>query len=175
MKKVIKVFLYLLFFCLFLIAFLPKENFYFLFEHSLKKKEIVISQELTNDKMAYLKITNGNIIYQNRPYAKFQSANILSLLVFSSVSVDDISFLDNKNEKYEKLIEKLSIKHTLINPLHMIIKANGAMGELKGNISLLEKKITLELEASRLLRSDFNHLLKNWKLIKGKYYYEYQF
>ncbi|WP_164969778.1 hypothetical protein [Arcobacter sp. F2176] len=57
----------------------------------------------------------------------------------------------------------------------MTINGKGQMGEMRGMINLKEKIITLELEPSRLVKTDFNYLLNNWKLIKGKYYYEYQF
>ncbi|WP_164969779.1 hypothetical protein [Arcobacter sp. F2176] len=58
MKKIVKIILYVLFFCFSFILFLPKENFYFLFEKALMKKEIIISQEIIDDKMLYLKITD---------------------------------------------------------------------------------------------------------------------
>ncbi|RXJ98920.1 hypothetical protein CRV02_12780 [Arcobacter sp. CECT 8989] len=175
MKKVLKIILYILFFSFSFILFLPKENLYFLFEKALKKEEIIISQELIDDKLLYLKISNGNIIYKRKPYAKFESVSISTKFFFSHAKITNIFFLNKNSSKYENLIDILSINYSIINPLNITIKGIGKMGKMTGIINLKEKIITLELEPSRLVKIDFNYLFNNWKLVKGKYYYEYQF
>ena len=51
MKKLLKIFIYLLVFIFSIVAFLPKESFYNLFEKELEKQQVVISNEIRKEKL----------------------------------------------------------------------------------------------------------------------------
>ena len=70
MKKILKLFLYLLTFMVFFILFLPKESFYNLLEEKLEKSQIVVSNETRKEKLFSFSVLNADIFYQGINMAK---------------------------------------------------------------------------------------------------------
>lgn len=70
MKKILKLFLYLLTFMVFFILFLPKESFYNLLEKELEKSQIIVSNETRKEKLFSFSVLNADIFYQGINMAK---------------------------------------------------------------------------------------------------------
>lgn len=175
MKKLFKLFLYCLLFVFFTLILLPKASLYNLLEQELSKQNIVISNEIRDEKLLNLKLSDAKIYYKGIEGANIQSINFLSVLVYSKIEVDNIKLLQSLSSFFPPYIENIIIKHSLLDYRNITIYSLGDFGVLYGNIDILNRTLILELEASSKMKREYSKVLKQMKLEEGKYIYEYRF
>lgn len=175
MKKVLKLLLYIIVFFLFLIIFLPKESLYNLLEKQLEKNQIIISNEIINEKLFSISLLNGNIFYQGINIAKIDDITFKTYLFQTKINVENINFLDSLISFAPSPITKVTFEHSLLDFDKINIKSSGTFGELNGYIDILKKEIRIELNASNVMKNSYSKLLQNMKFADERYIYEYKF
>jgi len=72
-------------------------------------------------------------------------------------------------------IKDIKLKYSLLKFDRVDFKAFGDFGEFRGDILLFENKFEGELVPSDLMKSKYRNLLRQFKLVEGKYRYEFKF
>lgn len=175
MKTILKIFLYILTFIFALFLFLPKESLYNLLEQELEKNRIIISNEKRDENIFGLDVLDGDVYYENINIANVNKISLKTFLVYSELKINDIKLLKSLESIAPSPIEELTLKYSVLTFNKIDIEAKGLFGELIGNIDVINRVITLELNASTNMKNSYSKILKNMKLNEGKYYYEYKF
>lgn len=175
MKKIFKLFLYVVVFLAFFIIFLPKDSFYNLLEKEFEKNQIVISNEKREQNLFSFSILDAEVFYQGINVAKLNKADFSTYLFYTNVSLTNIEFLEALSSFAPTPIDKVVIEHSILDFDKINIKANGSFGELIANINIFTKEAKVELNASAKMKTSYSKILKNMKFENERYIYEYKF
>lgn len=174
MKKLLKIFIYLLVFIFSIIAFLPKESFYNLLEKELEKQQVVISNEIRKEKLFDLDVLNANIYYQGLNIAKVDEVSFSTYLFYTQIDINNVQISENFTSFVPNLINNIKLKYSIFNFAKINIEGKGSFGEFIGEFDIFTKKIRIELNASSLMKNSYSKLLKNMKFENERYIYEYK-
>ena len=175
MKKIFKLFLYVFVFLAFFICFLPKESFYNLLEKELEKNQIIVSNEIKDDKAFSLIVSNADIFYQGINGAKIDEMRFETYLFYTNIRLKNLNILESLSSFVPTPIDEVVISHSIFNFYKIKIKSKGIFGELTGDINLFTKELKLELNASDKMKTSYSKLLRNMKFENERYFYEYKF
>ncbi len=175
MKKILIIVISSLLFFLFFVATFPKENGYFFLEKKMLLHQLVISNEKTKEHVFSFELRDGEVRYKKQPLFVFEQIKLMTFLFFTKLESNNIALYHKKKSVYVQLIDKVKIKHHVLNPLFIQGEANGDVGELKFNIKLKERLMKIDLKPSRLMKKEFRNYLNQMKQDAGVYYYEYRF
>ena len=158
------------FFLLILLLWLlaPKQELYYLLEKSLKKNNIIISNETVKDTWIGLKIDHADIYVAGAKVASNRELNFLFLFLYAKVSLSDLIIDESLHAVAPKKIENLTATYSILNPLKVLVKGKGSVGELEGTVALKERKIEILFPKPKDLTTIKKFLRKDTK--KGWYY-----
>ncbi|RXJ68318.1 hypothetical protein CRV08_08690 [Halarcobacter ebronensis] len=170
MKKSLKIPLYIFTFLLFFIMSMPKENLYYYLEEKIKNNNLVISQEIIHSNYFSFDVNKGNVTYKKELFFYFD------LMTFSltGISIKNISLYDEKRKEYLPSLQNFKITASIINPKQLSITGSGLIGEVEGYVDIINKKLILNLNATKYMKKNFRNYLINMEFKNGKYYYVYQ-
>jgi hypothetical protein len=155
------------------IFFLPKVNLYYKAEELLENYKITVSAEKLTDSGFNFKINDGVIYFDDLVVAKVEEISITPLLLYNKIDVKPFSFSKDMKQFVPLKINNLNITHTILNPLHVSIKGSGEFGSLDGDISILDRNISLILMPSKTLLNKKPFWLRKMKKdSQGGYRYE---
>lgn len=173
MKRLRRVLGYLLLVLALAIYFSPKRQLWYAAETALKPYGVVLSGEFVSDSGFSLELEKGMLYYDDLEIAKLGDVSITSFLLFSAVSVAPFSFSDEMQQFLPGTVEEIKVYHSIIDPLHVNIRAEGEFGKLEGAVSLTDHDVNLSLMPSAALLTQkplwLNELKKQ---TSGAYTYE---
>lgn len=175
MKKIFKLFIYVVVFFTFFIIFLPKESFYYLLEKELQKQQVIISNEDKNEKLFSFDIKNADVYYQGINIGVIEKTNFTTYLLYTKINFDNVSFLDSLSSFAPTPIDNISMEHSILNINRIKIDAKGVFGELTGDLNIFARELKIELRASDKMKNSYSKLLKNMRFDNERYLYEYKF
>lgn len=171
-KKLLKFFGFLLFFLFALMAFMPKESFYFLLEEQIKPYGVIISNEVLDGGIFALDIKNLEISVKGIESAVVESARVTLLGVYNEVAFTNIELSSLVENYAPPSIQSVAISYTLANPFAIKATAQGDFGEAKGSFSFLELSAQVKLTPSTLMQMQYAKSLKMLKKdADGEYSY----
>jgi hypothetical protein len=171
-KKLSRFFAYTLFFILALIAFTPKESFYFLLEKNLQKFDVVISNESLEDRLFTLEIRDLALTAQGIDTAEVGEADIMLLLFYNSVTMQNIQVSSLIDAYAPAKIDSLELNYTIFNPLVVTARADGEFGEAKVVFDILHSKLRAVVEPSKMMLSRYKKTMRMMKKDEnGEYVY----
>jgi len=175
-KKVIKFLSYCLFFALALIAFSPKSSFYFLFEKELKKFDVVISKESLHETFLSLEVEHLDISAKKIESATVGSAEITLLLLYNSITLQDISLSSLVESYLPSKIEHFTVGYSLLNPLNITAEAEGDFGEASVVFEIDSRVLRVSLKPSKTMQKKYYKSMKLFTKDKnGEYSYAKNF
>ncbi len=171
-KKIAKFFGYLLFFLFALVAFMPKESFYFLLEKELKKFEVVISGERVEERLFSLEIESLSVSAKEIELAEIESAKIMILGLYNSVAFENIE-LSSLIESYSPAhIERARVQYSIINPLEITAFIEGEFGEAELAFTLLNRELNARVKPSEIMHKKYQKTMRMLKKDEnGEYIY----
>ena len=173
MRYMLKFFAYLLLVLFLVIFFLPKVNLYYKAEQILQNYKLTVSAEKLTDNGFSFKINDGVVYFDDLAVAKIGEISLTSLLFYNRIDVKPFSFSKDMQQFVPLRVDNLNITYTIINPVNISIAASGEFGSLKGDISLLDKNISLLLKPSKTLLNKRVFWLRQMKKdSQGGYHYE---
>jgi hypothetical protein len=175
MKKIFKLFVYLLLFILFFLIFLPKESFYNFAEKELAKQNIILSNEIRIENLFSLDINKLKIYYEGIEGANIKNINVLSFFFYSKVNIENIKLLDSLSSFFPPKIANINLSHSILDYENIDLIGNGDFGSVAGQINILSRTVTLNLKPSSKMKIKYSKILSQMKLKEGKYIYEYRF
>jgi hypothetical protein len=166
MKKLSYILLFILFFYVGLILFLPKTALYYQVEHLLKPHGIVLDDELFDENMVSLDVENITVLYKSMEIARIDQVTLTPLLLNNSVVLEKVVF-DQALKLPE--VDRVTLNYSPFSHEVVDVVSSGAFGDLNGTIHLQERKVRLEI------RSTLNFSFKGLQKRQGGYYYEQTF
>ncbi|WP_320033509.1 hypothetical protein [Halarcobacter sp.] len=175
MKFILKSIVYILFFIFTLIIFLPKEQFYYLLENKISKMNVIVSDEIIDEKLFGLNIKDANLYYDGINFSLVDNIDITTLLVYNNIDVKNIRVAKSFNKFLPSKIDSLNLNYSLINLNKISILSKGDFGEFEGEVLIFDGKIVGELKPSNIMMTKYRNLLNRFKKVDGKYIYELKF
>ncbi len=175
MNKILKLILSIFIFFCFILVFLPKESIYNLLEKELYTKEIIISKEIRNEGSLSFSISKYELYVKDIKIANINKSSFFSLFFYTQININEIKLLNSLKNMFPSSIESIEISHWIFQYDKLNIKSNGEFGELTANIDILNKKINIKLNASKIMKQRYFDILNQMKLKDGRYLYEYKF
>jgi hypothetical protein len=176
MKKLFSIIIYSILFLFLVVIFLPKQEIYNFALTKLADKEIIVQDELFQDKYLNTQIDNTNIYIKGIKSAVVSKITFETFIFYNKLGINDIKISENFKNFVPTQINLVEVKYSVLNPLFVDIKLDG--DEFKGNgyIDLVNKKINLTIYPSNKFIRSYSMILKNMKMINSKEYsYEYSF
>lgn len=174
MKKILKFFMYIALFIGSLIVFLPKESLYNFAEKELEKHQIVVSNEVRDEKILTLNVSNANLYFEGINIGKFENLSFCSYFVYTKVNLNQLSLMDSFSAFLPSPISNITLKHSILNFSKIFINSSGAFGELNAQFDIFTKTLKVELNASKIMKDSYLKSLSYMKLENGVYTYEYK-
>lgn len=171
-KRLFKFILYAIFFVFALILFSPKASLYFLLENNLKKFDIVISDEVLEDKAFTLHIQNLNINAKGVDSATIKEADIELLLFVNSIELHNIELSSLVDSFLPAKIKSVKLSYTLFNPVMVYANGNGKFGNAEVEVNLLKRELKIFLKPSKKMLRNYQNSLRMFKKdANGEYIY----
>ena len=146
----------------------PKQELYYLLEKSLKENNIIISNETLKDSWIGLKIDHADIYVEGAKIATNRELNFIFLFLYVKLSLNDLEIDKSLHTVAPKKIDNLTATYSVLNPLKIILKGSGSVGEIDGTVALKERKIEILFPKPKDLKTVKKFLKKDAK--KGWYY-----
>jgi len=148
--------------------FAPKQELYYLFEKSLKKQNIIISDETIVNEWFGLKVLNADVYANGIKVAKIDELNFNFFFIYSNLDINGIHIDESLHNMAPKVINSLNATYSIINPIEIKLDGEGSFGELNGNIALLQRKVEILFPIVKELKTVKKFLKKD--KTKGWYY-----
>lgn len=159
-KKLLKFFAYTLFFVVALVAFSPKESFYYLLEKNLKKFDVVISNEHLEDRLLSLHIENLELSTKGIESGVIAEADITLLLIYNQVSFQDIKLSSLVDAYAPSKVNSLDVSYTLLNPFVVSADAEGKFGNAEVAFNILDREVKVHLKPSKVMLTRYKKTMK---------------
>lgn len=172
--RLLKFFVYICIFVLFLFIFLPKTQIYFYLEKQLQKEKIIIVENNINESIFH--ITLGELkLYRDDIYlANIEEINFTSFFIFNKLSVNNINIESSFAQFVPLQIDFVNFTYSILNPINILAFSKGSFGEAKLNFNLSTKTLNIVLNPSKNFKNKYKFILQKMKQIKGEYLYEYK-
>lgn len=171
-KKIAKFFGYLLFFVFALVAFMPKESFYYLLEKELTKFEVVISGETLHERLLSLDVENLSVSAKEVEVAQIQSAEITVLGFYNSVAFESVELSSLAASYLPPAIEELHLRYSIFNPLNITAFVVGEFGEAEMAFDILKREFSARVKPSEIMHKKYQKSLRMLKKDQdGEYSY----
>ncbi len=177
--KILKPLIWLVLLIFTVVATLPKANLYYKLEEYLKAESLIIYDEEVSSSLFSINIDNGIINYKGIDGAYFKNLELTTGLVYNNLKLEKLKVNKNLQSLIPTNIDILNIKYSILNPIKVTITGKTQLGNLNGNINLIQRKINLQLNPTKVLNSTQKRLLSFMKYEKksnkGVYTYEYSY
>lgn len=171
-KKLLKFFAFSLFFVLALVAFTPKESFYFLLEQELQKFDVIISNENLQDSFFSLNIQNLEITTKGIDSVVVEDADVMLLLFYNSVSLENVKISSLIDAYAPSKVDTLHVRYTILNPFLVTAKGEGDFGQARAEFDILDREIKLFVTPSKLMLEKYKKSMRMLKIDEnGEYVY----
>ena len=155
------------------IFFSPKTQLYYKAEEILADNNIIISEEIANDAGFIFSIEGGRLYYDDLEVAQLNEVTLLPFVFFNRISVAPFTFSKEMQDFIPGMVTQMYVQYSIIDPLHIIYKAEGDFGTLAGQAAFLDRNISIDLIPSdKLLQSKPPWLRQLKKEEGGVYHYE---
>ncbi len=156
--------------------FLPKTNLYYKLEHALQPQGIIVHNEHINDKWFWLEILDAELYLQKIESLRINRSTIMLFGIYNKINLEEITLAATPAQFVPKDIQLAQFRYGLHDPLNINATVLGDFGKAEIKLNLYERRITADVEASKLMKSEFSATLKNLTHDKkGGYHYEYRF
>lgn len=164
-KKIIKNgFIASLSFYIVLIVSLPRESLWFKFEEFLQSSESSISGERVSDGLISIKVEDGEIVASGMSVANFESGDITPLLFYNRIDILNLKIGEDLKQFGDISLDKLTVEHSVIQPIKVMLNGAGSIGEFKGRVNILERTVDILLFPSpqfQKMRAVMKHFKKH--------------
>ena len=166
-KRLLKFFAYLLFFVVALMFFMPKVSLYHFAETQIKPFGVIFSNERVEDSGFTLKIEDTSVSMKKIPSAEIEMIEMKIWGVYNTIDIKNI-VLSKAVKSFAPInIDKINVSYTILNPLNITAYAEGGFGVAKATVDIVERKLHVDMEPSKIMKKKYRQTLRNLKKTKG--------
>jgi len=145
MQKLNKIILLALFVWVALLVFMPKIELYYLLEKNLANQGVKINEKKIQEGPFSLHIDKMQVFVKGIDIATIDEADLMTLLVYSRATLKNVLVDPILKDNVPQKIDEVHLTHHLFAPTKIAIDMRGNWGKIEGQISLLDRKIHLDL------------------------------
>jgi hypothetical protein len=145
MKKIL---LFILFFYLGAVLFMPKINLYYTLEGLLKKEHVEIKEGRLVDRWIDLKIEDATIFYDGIASVKMDDLTISPWLFYNKIVAQNIQPTTDIKRMINVKATEVEISYGVMDYQSIMIEAKGDFGLLHGTLNIFDRNLRLILEPS---------------------------
>lgn len=173
MKRLAKALFYTVLFFALVLFFLPKAALYYQAETLLKAQKIILSGERADDTGIQLVLEGGSLYYEDLKVADLERITLTPGILYNRLSVAPFAFSSQMAAFVPANVAGLSLRYTVLDPLHVTFEGSGDFGEASGAVDLIGRTVHLDLRPSAQLLAKKPFWLKQMKKTEGgDYRYE---
>ena len=171
---VLRMFLYIMVFCISLIYFLPKNELVdFAVKNYIVKYDADVNLNLKNKILSY-EASNSNIFYKNAKVLNIKNLKVDPFILYNGINGRNITLEGMAAGFFPKNIKQFSASYSIFDPKKVTFKADGDFGSLTGRLDLATLKVYIEMIPSVLMKKQYSFVLNNMKKTAKNYIYEYK-
>jgi len=170
MKRVVKFFIYGLFFIATLVLFMPKESLYYLGEKHLKEFDVVVSNEKLLNSFLSLNISDLEISVKGIESAEVGDVQVTLLGLYNRAELHEIKLSSLVESYLPPKIEFINIYYSLVDPLSVKATSTGDFGEVYIEFELLDLMLNATLKPSKIMLQKYKNSLRFFKKSQGGEY-----
>jgi len=148
---------------------MPKKELYYLLEKKLQAQNIVISGEELIEGPLSLTIEHPVFYINGASFVIAKRIRIWSILVYTKFDLDKLIVAEGLSNEVK--VEKLTAIHSLATPTKILVSGKSSIGMVTGSISLIQRKIYIDVTESKQDKMLSKYLKKGEK----GWYYESKF
>ena len=157
-----------------MLFFMPKTNLYYALEHILEAHGVVMSEERIQEKYFSLEVSEAELFVHKIQSMHIKKTKIQLFGIYNKFLFADMTLAPTLEQFMPKEISTAQLSYALYNPLNIDATVIGDFGKATLNMNLYKKIVIVNLEASKLMKSQFSQSLKKFtRDKKGVYHYEY--
>ena len=149
------------------IVFMPKQELYYALEKRLAEQGIEINESRIDEGLFSLTLSDIHIYVKGIEVASIEKIDLFTLLVYSSVTIENMIFDDTLRSFVPQKIEKSLFVHSVLSPFKVSISTVGSFGVAEGRVDLKTRSVRIDLLDPKEIKP-IRSLLK--KDDKGWYY-----
>lgn len=156
--------------------FVPKYNLYYQVEHLIQPHGIILSGEELKDNRLWLTVNDATLYYEQIDTAHIKTMDAMLFVLYNRITATDIRLSSTLKGFVPLDISRMTLYHSVLNPLKVFLEGSGDFGEVKGEFLLTDRTFKLTLSPSALMTKRFQSTLSTLKKDgTGGYYYESRF
>ncbi len=125
------------------VLLMPKTNLYYTLKHYLKQEHIVVTQQGVKDRWFDLKIEGMKIYYDGIESASLRSVTVWPWLLYNRIHATDVAAGKDLKKMFDFQASDVTISHTVTDPMHVHITAEGNFGSIEGSLDIKAGKLKL--------------------------------
>jgi len=150
-----------------ILAFMPKTELYYKLEEELNKNSIQLNEDSIKEGIFTLSLNGVTVFGEGIEVAKIKNIKFFTLLGYTTIQINGLTFDDLLKGQAPKEVREVNIIHSIVNPMLVMLDANGSMGEVDGNINFSKNKLRVDFKDTKKLKA-LKKILK--KDAKGWFY-----
>lgn len=175
MKKIFKILVYIFFFIFISLFFLPKSELYNFLEKQLLKEKVIISNEKLKENLLGITVNFADIYYEGINIANVEKTTVSTYLLYNKIAIKNARLLDSFKSMFPSPISNVYLTYSVLDYKNIQVEADGIFGKAQGSIDLINKKVFISIDASRIMKNSYSNMLRQMTLKDGRYLYEYKF
>jgi hypothetical protein len=171
MQMVKKILLLTVLFWIALLAFMPKEEIYFALERKLVKEGVEINEQKITEGLFDLTIESPVIYVKGVKAATAQKVTFFTTFFMTKVIISDLRIDTQLRVMLFDGAKRVTLIHSVLDPLNIHIDAEGSFGLLSGIVSLKDHRVHIDFSDIKKIGTIKSNLKKGEK----GWYYESDF
>ncbi len=156
-----------------LLFFTPKIYCYYALEEQLEQFHVRIAQERVDDNGLTLSVRQGKLYYDDLYVGTFEKLSVLPLVLYNQASIENFTISKDMSRFAKGNVEDITLRHSIVAPWTLYISAHADMGDVRAQVHLKDKNISLLFEPSEALLKQSPFWLRQLKKTEeGGYAYE---
>ena len=158
-----------------ILLFLPKKELYFLGEEYLQQQKVTISGEEASDLGFGLRLQGGHLRVGDMAIADLNTTTLWLTLVYNRFEMSPFSLSADLAALLPSQVEQIRITHTIFLPHLIFLEASGAFGQASGRVNLLDRNLSIVLDAPGEVQSRYRQLFNQMQSSEEGFVYELAF
>ncbi len=147
-----KFFLILFSFYLAVVLLMPKVHLYYALKKVLASEHVMLMQDRVKDRWFDLKIEGLHIYYDGIDAAQAEDVSVWPWLFYNRIRLSGLEAGKDLRKMFDFKAEAVHVTHSVIDPMHVRLYAEGNFGQISGSVDLREGRVKLLCEPTDAFR-----------------------
>lgn len=157
------------------VIFLPKKELYFQAERELQTQKIFVSGERVQDLGLGLRLEGGQLRFNDMEIANLSQTTLWVTLFVNRLEVGPFELGRDLGALLPSRVDRIVATHAIWAPHLILLEASGAFGEARGRVNLLDRNLSITLDAPGEIQNQYRPLFQQMRSSEEGFVYELAF